>query len=207
VYLALADSFGLSRHYGLAQQDTTARYKAAMQLKGNTVISRTGYGELRIKVWDKNNSMAAALANAALQKLNEIHQKVQTENNRMVLQRLREEMAQKQQLLQPAASEPTTQNRPAQQTSDSNQQLPPLANAAVGGTQLTAQLSQYAALINEYELALKTTPKVLLTVEAARPLPFPDKPDVMKTVMLAFVAALLFSFLLVIFIDSRKTAA
>jgi capsular polysaccharide biosynthesis protein len=207
VYLALADSFGLSRHYGLAQQDTTARYKAAMQLKGNTVISRTGYGELRIKVWDKNNSMAAALANAALQKLNEIHQQVQTENNRMVLQRLREEMAQKQQLLQPAASEPTTQNRPAQQTSDSNQQLPPLANAAVGGTQLTAQLSQYAALINEYELALKTTPKVLLTVEAARPLPFPDKPDVMKTVMLAFVAALLFSFLLVIFIDSRKTAA
>jgi hypothetical protein len=204
VYIALADSFQLADHYGINPRDTNGRYKAAMQLKASTNISRTGYGELRIKVWDKNNNMAAALADAALSKLNDIHQQVQTENNRMVLQRLKEDYRQKQQLLRSGGS-PITQNRPLQPGDTTVLLLPGFAED-INTAQIASQLSQYAGLISEYELALKTAPKVLLTVEPARPSPFADKPNVAQTVMLVFVAALLFSALLAVFVESRKPA-
>lgn len=192
VYLALADSFQLPVHYRLDTQQRNVLYKAAMQLKAETTINRTGFGELRIKVWDKKASMAAALANAALKKLNEIHQQVQTENNRMVLQRLKEAYVQKHQ----------------QMPTDDTSRVPgPGAAGTVNTALTTAQLAQYAALINEYELALQTAPKVLLTVEPARPAPVAGKPNVVQTVLVAFVAALLFSFLLVLFLESRKPAA
>ncbi len=205
IYLALADSFHLARHYGLSANDTLSRYKAALQLKGATEISRTGYGELRIKVWDKNNGMAAALANAALYKLNEIHQQVQSENNRMVLQRLKEAYAQKQQWLQAYKAAPATPQ--GLQPGDTLAQSFPEMAGAPPSSQLASQLVQYAGMIAEYELALKTAPKVLITVEPARPSPFPGKPNVTQTVLLAAVAALLFSALLAIFVESRKPAA
>jgi uncharacterized protein involved in exopolysaccharide biosynthesis len=40
-------------------------------------------------------------------------------------------------------------------------------------------------------------------VESARPAPTHDRPDTLQIVTLAFVAALLFSFLLALFVESR----
>lgn len=211
VYLALAIDFNLMSHYALSSNDSTALYQAAKRLKKNTAISRTGYGELRVKVWDKNNRLAAALANAAVQILNNIHQQVQTENNRLVLQQLKEEYTSKQQALDRAISAARRDEQPQNPISRSTasdssfiQHELSLINPAENAAYLRAQLAQYAQLISEYELSLKTTPKVLLMVERARPMPWPDKPDTIQTVLIATLATLLFSILLALFIESRS---
>lgn len=194
IYLAAAKDFRLAAHYGLDTTETTALINAARVLKQNTTINRTGYGELRIKVWDKDNTMAASLANALLQTLNDIHQHLQTENNRMVLQRLKEDYRLKQQALNGSLS--------AGDSSEKQSAKMPSEKAT-----FATQLQQYSQLINEYELALKTAPRVLLVVEAARPLPWPDKPATVLTVVLSFLSSFLFSFLLAVFIESRSAKA
>ncbi len=214
IFLALAKNHNLVSHYSIDAADTAALYRAANRLKKNTAINRTGYGELQIRVWDRNNQMAAALANAALQTLNSIHQQLLAENNRMILQQLKEEYAKEQQVHQGTInSRSLSGNRMDKQRStglanDSLRQASshpgtPIANEAAS----INQLEQYARLINEYELALKTTPKILLAVENARPLPYADKPKTIQTVMLSFLAALLFSLLLALFAESRNQKA
>ena len=214
LYLALAKNFNLISHYTLDQNDSTALYQAAIRLKKNTLINRTGYGELRVKVWDKSNQMAAALANAAVQVLNNIHQQVQTENNRLVLQQLNEEYSRKQQDLSQTTNavipDKQPQNQPYGGLANDSSFTPhnlALINPAEKASYLRAQLAQYARLMNEYELALKTAPKVLLLVEPARPMPWPDKPKTAQTVLIVALATLLFSFLFALFLESRSAAA
>ncbi len=215
LYLAVANDFRLSSHYGIDISDSLALDKAAQALKKNTAINRSGFGELKINVWDRDKRMAADLANALLQKINAIHQHLQTENNRMVLQQLEDEYAQKLQQFDssekvvlelksvPHEYELSKQNHP-----DSiNHSTKKFAHTSLEQASLQEQLKEYARLINEYELAVKTTPKVLLAIEHARPSPWPDKPKTGQTLLLTFFASLLFSFLLAFFVESRQYKA
>jgi uncharacterized protein involved in exopolysaccharide biosynthesis len=197
IYLAAASNFRLYAHYKMDTTASNAREKAALRLRKNTTISRTGYGELKVKVWDKDNVMAANLANALMQTLNDIHQQLQTENTRTILQRLKEAHAAKQQTLYGTGSV-------SQQDSiaEINAGATPPDKAA-----LASQSQQYSQLISEYELALKSTPKTLLVVEHARPSPWADKPKTAQIVLFAFLASLLFSFLLALFVESRSEKA
>ena len=195
IYLAAATDFNLAKHYGIDQAANDALEKAALTLRKNTDVKRTGYGELKIKVWDEDNHMAANLANALMQKLNDIHQQLQTENNRVVLQKLKEEYGLKQ--------------TPSNTNHISADSL--TGGSSTGITETTAmhteEFRQYQQMINEYELALKTNPSALLIVEKARPSPWVDKPATGLIVLLTFLASFLFSYLLVLFIESRHPAA
>lgn len=199
LYRAAVDSFGLAVHYGLDTTQGDAAEKAVLVLKKNTSVHRTGFGELRINVWDKDRQMAAALANALMQRLNDIHKELQTENNRLVLQRLQTAYTLKM----------------SQQNANGNQSSGDTSSPANNNGSRTTEerpvrmghLQQYRQLIDEYELALKTAPNALLIVEAARPMPWPDKPKTVQIALFAFLGALLFSFLLAVLIESRKTKA
>jgi capsular polysaccharide biosynthesis protein len=201
VFLAVAAAHHLATHYNLDTSAGDALEKAALLLRKSSDIGKTGYGELKIKVWDKNKETAATLANALMQTINAIHERLQTENNRTVLQKLKEEYLQK--LKANVDNETETM-----QFSDSSK-LPALSASDVALRQENriAELKEYAKLIGEYELAVKTTPKVLLVVEQARPLPWPDRPKTTLNVLLAFFASLLFSFLLAVYVESRQRTA
>ena len=196
LYRAAVDSFGLAAHYGLDTMQGDAGEKAVLFLKKNTSVHRTGFGELKINVWDKDREMAAALANALMQRLNDIHKELQTANNRLVLQGLKEAYA--LQLQQTATGGPLPGDT-ASLTAKNGYGTPEERPVRM------VHLQQYRQLIDEYELALKTTPNALLIVEAARPMPWPDKPKAGQIALFAFLGALLFSFLLAVSVESRKT--
>ena len=193
IYLAIAKEFNLVAHYKHDSTGDDALYKTMRGLQKNTKIDRTGYGELKIRVWDRDRNIAAALANSFLQRLNHMHQQLRTENNRLVLAQLKEEFTRMQQPDSAILLSDTTRDEF-------------LPNAQLPGRR-AAQLAQYASLIEQYEVGLKLTPKALLVVEPARPAIKADKPNLLQTVVLAFVAALLFSFLLAIFAEGRQTRA
>jgi capsular polysaccharide biosynthesis protein len=175
IFLAVAKRFYLQAE----NSDLLTLHKAAKRLQKASRIYRTGYGELKIKVWDKDPHTAAALANALAQELNSIHQQLRAENNRLVLQRLKESFA-------------------TQQNKDTDNLVP----STTGNS--TSQAALYARLINEYELALQTNPNALLMVEPARPSPWHDRPQTVLVVTFTFLASLLFSVLLLLLTESRK---
>jgi len=201
VFLAAAAAQHLATHYNLDTAANDALEKAALRLRKNSDISRTGYGELKIKVWDKNNETATTLANTLMQTINAIHERLQTENNRTVLQKLKEEYFSK--------LKANTDGEIEMVQPPDSIKPPPIykRNLGIAQENLSADLKEYAKLINEYELAVKTTPKVLLVVEQARPSPWYDRPKTAMNVLLAFLASLLFSFLLAVYVESRKEPA
>lgn len=213
LFIAMATDFQLATHYGL--QDNDALYKAALKLQKNSAINRTAYGELKVKVWDKDKVMAAALANSFLQKLNEFHKYIQNANNAMVLQKIKDDLAAKEKeiaaleesKLGTVSSTDVYQNKASIDSIRKNFVEPEIRFKNMNSAASADEIKEYRRLINQYELSLKTTPDVLIIVENARPALKWDKPDMLQNIAFTFFASLLFSFLLALFIDSRNKVA
>jgi uncharacterized protein involved in exopolysaccharide biosynthesis len=198
IFIDASKELGLPAHYSLPAVGE-GPYKAAMDLKKNTKINRSSYGELKVKVWDEDRNEAAVLSNFLMQKLQELHQHLQNQRNVSVLEKIKEEYDLKQkEYLQLADS--------LEKQIDTSVGFE-LARKEISKTKLTAlaeQLQQYEKMIGEYQLAASTNAPVLLVVENARPPLWPDKPKVVPTVLVTFFGAFLFSYLIALFIEGRK---
>jgi tetratricopeptide (TPR) repeat protein len=190
LFIAVANEFKLDEHYHIHTSDESID-KAVLKLRKNSNISRTGYGELRIKVWDIDRNIAAAMANSFMSKLQALHQHLQNENNLVVLQRLKEAYASKEKLFN-NYSDSVVKTGAAQEL------------MAAQKATILEQLKQYQLAMDQYELAIKTNPPVLLSVEKARPAVWSDRPKIFQILVLTAIAAFLFSFLLAVSFESRN---
>lgn len=191
IYTAAAKQFHLDEYYHIRNTKNDL-YEAALKLKHHTNIIKSEYGELKVKVWDKYPHMAATLANALMQSLQQIHQHLQEESNQQIVQQLKADDAQLQQQY--------IQTSEALHTAS-------VAQAEVLTAQKKAQLEQlqqYSKLMAEYELALHTNPQVLLVVENAKPSVYADRPKRLQWLIVVFFASGLFAFFTAVFIESRK---
>lgn len=191
IFIATAEEFDLAKHYAIKASDE-ANYKAALHLKKKANISRSGYNELKVKVWDEDRNLAATLANSLMKKINTLHQHLQNETNVATLQKLEEVYKIKQQEYKQAKDSFTNISKEEQQINASQKAA------------LLEQLHQYQQTINEYGVAVETNPQALLTVEAARASLWPDKPRVALTIILTLAASLFFTFLMCVFFETRK---
>lgn len=192
IFIATARTLSLGPHYGFENGgDGPAR--AAVELKKNTSIARSGYGELKVKVWDEDRQLAASIANTLIGQIQELHQHLQQQGNMLALQKLQEDERQKK-----------------EEYKNLSDSLPDLSGkhfdelALVHQSALLDRIRQDEDLIDQYRLAINTNPQALLTVENARPALWPDKPKVLPTVLFALGGAFLFSFLVALFLESRK---
>ncbi len=191
IYIAASDSFDLAGHYK-EPESRESRFKAARKLKKNTKVTRTAFGELKVKVWDEERNMAAALANFLMRRIGQIHQHLQNENSLGILQKMEEEFAKKQEQFRTI--------------SDSVQSLrgadAEMMNARKNA--LLEQLTSYQQAIDQYRLSIHTNPPVLLVVEHARAPLWHDKPKSFQTLIFTIVASLAVTFLMALYMESRK---
>ena len=177
VYLFVADQFNLFDHYKIPVKDETARHTAAKLLIRNSKVMKSEYGELKVKLWDTDKNLAPQLANAILDKLQTIHQNLQSVNNKVSLI-----------ALQKASSKIRFQFDSIQNISQSNDEM-----YAARSKGLMDQLQQYEKLINEYQLVIDSKAPVLMVVEKARTSDRPDRPRRLQIMIAAGVLSLLFS--------------
>lgn len=151
VYLAVADSFNLWDHYKTEEKGKAALTKAAISLKKYSKVTKSDYGELKVKVWDTDKNLAPELANAILDQLNTIHRELQNESNKYILNNL---------------------------LAKRNAQRSFVDSVFTTGHAQAANADQYQQLIFQYQLMVDTKPSVLLVVEKARPSERPILPKV-----------------------------
>lgn len=187
LFIAAAKELKLPEHYHLTSSNDGI-YSAALKLKKASKISRSGYGELQIKVWDEDRFFCAQLANFLMQKIQELHQHLQNESNVSTLARIKEAYKLKQKEFLQLDSSHSAAN----------------AIDRLKLATLTEQLQGYEKMMSEYQLAINANAPVLLVVENARSALNPDSPRVMETMLFAFFGSLIFSFLLALFVESRK---
>lgn len=184
LYLAVTDSFNLWDHYKVSDEELP-RFKSMMLLKKNSRIIKSDYGELKVKVWDTDKNLAPELANALMQKLNNIHQDIQNESNKITLNSLQ---SGKERL---------------QRQADSIKNIPGQEDLS---RQLYNQSQQYETLISEYQLMIDTKSPVLMVVENARPAAWPDKPKRLLMLVATGFLSFLFALLLALLFERRKRA-
>lgn len=188
LFIAAAEEFKLDEHYRIGASNESL-YDAATKLKKNSRINRSGYGELKVRVWDKDKVVCAQLSNFLMKKIQELHQHLQNQANQAVLEKIKEAYSVKQ--------------KESLHLSDSGKSVSTQSQTRM--STIREQLQSYEKMIEEYQLAISTNTPVLLIVEPARPPVWADRPKTGQTVLLSFFAAFVFSFVLALFIESKKT--
>lgn len=177
VYLAVAAAFNLYDHYKIKDEEN-ALLKSARELKSNSTVLKSDYGELKIKVWDTDKNLAPQLANAILANLDALHRDLQNAGNQASLKALEQRL------------------QTIRRTSDSA--------TADQKIKLLAEAAGYEKLINEYHVLAEAKPPVLITVEKAKPALHPDRPQRLKIMLATAAFSFLFAILAALAFDSKR---
>lgn len=171
IYTFLATKYKLAKHYKIKDSAAIALKKAAATIKKNTKVIKSPYGELRVKVWDRDKNLAPLLSNEIMNQLQLIHQDIQSAGSQAALKGLKMGKARIQGQLDSL-----------QLTDAHKKEL------------LQAQLLEYDKLMGEYQLMVDSKPPVLIIVENATVARLPDRPRRLQ--LLAATAAISFFFAL-----------
>jgi len=194
VYRSVITQLDLAEHFGLSQTDVNAISRAASVLQKHTRVIKSDYGELKVKVWDVDRDLAPKLANAILEKLQQIHQDIQTANNSIMLSKINEEYLKKK--------------IDYEKLTDSLQHV---SNASTGElltaqkSSLLQQIQEYEKLLNQYNLMVDAKPQALIIIERATPAVAPDQPKPLQTIIAAVMLSFFFGLLTALILERRKS--
>lgn len=189
VYTTVAEQLSLADYFGIDKSDPQRNKKAGAILTEKKRVIKSDYGDLKVKVWDGDGQRAADMANAIMDQLQNIHQAVQTANNEVMLEKIKEEYASKKKEFQKL-------NDSLQTTIDPIVQTQKLA--------LLEQLHQYEKLESQYELMVNAKPKSLVVVEKASPAIWPDRPRPKETLIVAAILSLIFGIIAALILERRR---
>ena len=190
LYLAVTDQFNLYDHYKINGEKDAARRKAALCLKKNSRIIKSDYRELKVKVWDTDKNLAPQLANALIEKLQSIHQDLQSISNAATLASLKTSLQKIKDSLDHIHNVFIAGNNKMTDTS--------------GQAVLKGQLQKYQQLIGEYQLMVDSKPLSLIIEEIARTALCADKPKRWEMISAAAILSFLFSLLVALVLEKRK---
>ena len=191
-YKAVAGQFNLGEHYSIKKDDAYLQ-KAASLLKKRTRVIKTDYGELQVKVWDVDRDLAASMANAIMEKLQQIHQDVQTANNTLMFSKIRDEYVEKK--------------ADYQKLLDSLQHTDPGTATELLNVQKSSalqQMQEYEKLLNQYKLMVDAKPQALIIVERASPALKADEPKIPQTIIAAAVLRFFSALLTALVLERRR---
>jgi hypothetical protein len=187
LYFAIAKDFNLVQHYSLEKKNNPL-YTATKYFKANSAVVKDEFGQLKIKVWDVEPQMAATLAHALFERLQQLHQYLQGQSNEIVLANLKKNYTELKSRSLTSAKTDSTIISPSQSSEGASPE----------------ELKEYQKLISEYSLMATTKPQALILVEDARPDIKPDRPKFAWVFSIAIAGAFLFGILLAVFLESRK---
>jgi capsular polysaccharide biosynthesis protein len=169
VLMKMVDSFNLTGYYRLQHKKSLAREEAAKELSSSIDIRKTEYGELQIRVWDKEPQMASYICNAIVDRIDKIQKELYLDFYAGSVQKMEEIYSQK--LSSARAADP------ALEKNDSS-------------FFLTDELAAYRKSITDFRMAMQNPPPTLMVLEKAYPSVKPDKPKLFLNVILTFLVSL-----------------
>jgi len=191
-YRSVIAQLDLSNHFGLDKTDANAISKAASILKKHTRVMKSEYGELKVKVWDVEKDVAANVANAIMEKLQQMHQDIQMANNSVMLSKINEEYLKKK-----IDYEKLVDSLHAGEASVTDL-------LAIQKSSLLQQIQEYEKLLNQYKLMIDARPQALVIIERATPAVAPDQPRPLQAIIGATVLSFFFGVLTALALNKRK---
>jgi hypothetical protein len=167
VMMHIVDSFGLVGHYRLQNRKERAREAALQEFRENCSILKTEYGEIHIRVWDRDRDLAAGLANAMVARAEKVHQDLYRDYFSSSLQKLETAYLGMDKSIRTGGD---------------------IDSGRIGAD--TEVMRNYLRSISEYRMALLNPPPSLMVLEKAIPSVKHDRPKVVVNVLAAAVVGL-----------------
>jgi uncharacterized protein involved in exopolysaccharide biosynthesis len=174
----VADSFQLMQHYQLTDTKN-GRIKSYKKFRKNIELTKTEYGEIRIRVWDKDSVLSAELANAIVARTKEVSDKMFTAFYEQSISRMKKELIAKSATLESVND--------SLQKKELNQELAIIRNRMI-----------------EYQVTQLNPPPSVFVLEKAEPSPIADKPTVLLNVMVSFILGAFCSLLWLAIVYARN---
>ncbi|NDC77534.1 MAG: hypothetical protein EBZ67_06650 [Chitinophagia bacterium] len=169
VMTRIIDSFGLVQHYRIKKDDERGRENALRMFRKNCGIFKTEYGEMHIKVWDRDRKLAADIANAMVAQTEKAHQDMYRDYYATSLRKLELAYAQLQ-------------------ASEAGVSGPDSAGARRDPP--AHQLDYYRRAMTDLRMALLNPPPALVVLEKAIPSVKADRPNIVVNVVATFLISL-----------------
>ena len=184
VMMKMVDSFRLVEHYRISGKGSRARETALKEFREQCRIVKTEYGEIHVKVWDKNPDLASELANAMVAQTEKVHQDLYRSYYRSSLDRLQTAFD----LLLTTGIDPIRGDSIQKDLLHGN-----------------AELEYYRRSITDYKMALLNPPSVLMVLEKAIPAVKPDRPRILLNVIACLLVGLFTGISAVLILTGMKT--
>ncbi len=183
VIMKIVDSFNLTGYYRLQHKKTFAVEAAAKELSSSVDIRKTEYGELQIRVWDKEPQMASYICNAIVDRIDKIQQELYLDFYAASLQKMEQIYSQK-----------LSSARAADSTLEKNDSTLLLGD----------ELAAYRKSIADFRMAMQNPPPTLMVLEKAYPSVKPDRPKLLLNVVLTFLVSLFTGTAAILFFANDK---
>lgn len=173
VYRPLVRNLNLIDHYSISRTDPKAFQKAVKKIKKRTEIFKSDYGELKVRVWDEDPVLAAALANALTAQLDGLHRDLMNRQNQETWSALQR----------------------------ASLRLETLRDSMPG--EYAHQQGVYRQWIDQYALLLEQRPPAIHILDPASVSVSPDKPEWVLVLIAVTVVALLIGLTIALWMERR----
>ena len=185
VMMKMVDSFGLIKHYKIKNADEKSREEALRIFRTKCGIFKTEYGEMHVKVTDRDRVLAADIANAMVFQTEKAHQDLYRDYYSTTLKKLE--------------SAYTTL-----QLTEENVLAGDSSKVKLGGP--THQLDYYRRAMTDIRMALLNPPPALVILERAVPSVRAESPKVLINVAATLLVSMFTAFAMVLLLPGFKKA-
>lgn len=175
IYRPLVARYDLIKHYELSGKPERVLLQAVKKLKKNTSVYKSDYGELKVRVWDTDPTMAAALANAITDRLDSMHRDLMSRQNQQTLAALQRGLKRLE-----------------------------VSGDSLAAGELVRYRNLYRELIEEYTLLLEQRPPAIQVLDVAVPAVASEKPNWAWTLLAVTAITLLLWLALSLWTERRS---
>lgn len=194
IYKKLVDEFSLISYYQPKANDLSQqRRKAVLYLRGDIHVERTELDQLKITVWTHQKQLSADIANRLISLIAETGNTIWQKNYATELSGLQQSIRDKELQYRQLRDSPDIADKTKKE----------LTNARI--EMLLEQIKQYQKYADEFMLAASAAPPILYVLEPATATAKAERPDKPAIILAAALLGFVFSFLIVLITDRKKT--
>jgi hypothetical protein len=195
-YYQLIDEFKLINYYDAKGETDQIKRKSCLKLLQKDIeVSKTEFNQLKIVVWNKQADQSVAIANRLIDLVQQTEQNVWKQAYQNSVNRLQESIADLENQYKNIADSLQVNSSSFRKDMFETQRQ-----------SILEQIKIYQKSVNEFKLAIATTPASLYVIEKAMPSASPDKPVFIMSLIMVLFASIAFGIIAALIFERKESA-
>ena len=207
VYYQLIDEFKLVDYYeSKGENDFIKKKHTVKSLKDDIQIQKNEFNQLKIVVWTKEKEVAAQIANATIDIIQQLEQTPWKKVYQTEIDKTNQTLFDLEKQFKILSDSIKTSYNNSFSRPTLGHQPDYIDLLSVKKENILEQIKQYTKSVNELQLAIATTPPTLYVLEKARPAAIAERPAKIEILIAAFFISLIFGIIATLIYGRKQIA-